>query len=113
MVSLNNGKHNTGTVENTRCSIAESGCTAARAQFLKELLELNKYEVKVEEEKKKNEGDATTFTVGVTDVLFHPVIDIYERRLKTKTGKKVTPAYWLQLSDHETEAEVNYWTFKN
>jgi len=42
-------------------------------------------------------------------LMFNPVIDVYKRRLKSLTGKKVTPAYWLQQSDAETEQEVNYW----
>jgi hypothetical protein len=32
--------------------------------------------------------------------------------LKSISGKRVTPAYWLQESEKETEAEVNYWNFK-
>jgi hypothetical protein len=45
-------------------------------------------------------------------MLFNPVIDVYKRSLKSLSGKKVTPAYWLQESDKESEAEVNYWSFK-
>jgi hypothetical protein len=48
-------------------------------------------------------------TLGVTDLLFNPVIDVYKRRLRSFTGHKVTPAYWLQLSDTETIDEVQYW----
>jgi hypothetical protein len=41
------------------------------------------------------------------------VVDVYKRSLKSFSGKKVTPAYWLQQSDKETEAEVNYWDLGN
>ena len=89
-----------------RCSVVEKGVTPERTEFLKKLLELNKYTVKV-----AAEADATTFKIGVTDMLFNPVVDVYKRDLISSSGKKVTPAYWLQESDKETEAEVNYWTF--
>jgi hypothetical protein len=49
------------------------------------------------------------YRIGVTDIVFNPVIAVYERHLKSKTGNRVTPAYWLQLSENETEKEVNYW----
>jgi hypothetical protein len=42
-------------------------------------------------------------------MLFNPVVDIYKRDLKSLSGKRVTPAYWLQESTKEGEAEVNYW----
>lgn len=106
-MTLNNGKHLVEEINGVRCSVVEKGDTAERKDFLKNLLELNGYTVKTE-----SEGDAGTFKIGVTDMIFNPVIDVYERRLKSVTGHKVTPAYWLQKSDKETEAEVHYWNFK-
>ncbi len=104
---LNKGKHIVEEIDGARCSVVEKGVSPERTEFLRKLLELNKYEVKV-----ASEGESGTFKIGVTDLLFNPVIDVYKRGLISFSGKKVTPAYWLQESDRETEAEVNYWKFK-
>ena len=104
---LNKGKHIVEEFDGVRCTLVESGATQERVDFLKKLLELNSYEVKTAPD--KEEG---LLKIGVTDLLFNPVIDVYKRRLKSFTGKHVTPAYWLQQSDKETEEEVNYWTFR-
>ena len=111
-MALNNGKHIVAEVDGTRCSIVEKGIEQQRVDFLKELLELNGYEVKIQEDKKADEEAEQLFTLGVTDLLFNPAVDVYKRRLRSKAGHRVTPAYWLQLSSKETEAEVNYWNFK-
>lgn len=103
-MALNKGKHFVEEIDGVRCSVVEKGVSPERTEFLKKLLELNKYMVKV-----AAEADATTFKIGVTDMLFNPVVDIYKRNLKSLSGKKVTPAYWLQESVKEGEAEVNYW----
>lgn len=104
---LNKGKHIIEDIDGTRCSLVEKGVSPERAEFLKKLLELNKYTVKV-----AADGETETFKIGVTDLLFNPVVDVYKRDLKSLSGKRVTPAYWLQESDKETEAEVNYWNIK-
>ena len=104
---LNKGKHIVEEIDGVRCSLVETGATADRVDFLKKLLELNGYEVKVLAENEEK----TSFKIGVADLLFNPVVDVYKRRLKSFTGKRVTPAYWLQQSTSETEAEVNYWKF--
>jgi len=106
-MALNKGKHIVEEIDGVRCSLVEKGVSPERTEFLKKLLELNEYTVKV-----VAEADATTFKIGVTDMLFNPVVDVYKRDLKSLSGHKVTPAYWLQESDKETEVEVNYWTFK-
>jgi len=105
---LNKGKHIVEEIDGVRCSVVETGATAERVEFLKKLLELNGYTVKTAPD--KEEG---LLKIGVTDLLFNPLVDDYKRRIKSFTGKKVTPAYWLQESDKETEAEVNYWNFGN
>ena len=107
-MALNKGKHIVEEIDGIRCSVVEKGVSEVRSEFLKKLLEINGFTVKL-----VAEPDTLTFKVGVTDLLFNPVIDVYERRLKTTSGKRVTPAYWLQESDKETEAEVNYWDFKD
>lgn len=106
-MALNKGKHLVEEMDGIRCSVVEKGSSPERAEFLKKLLELNGYTVKV-----VPETDLPTFKIGVADLIFNTVIDVYKRRLKSFTGKRVTPAYWLQESDKETEAEVHYWNFK-
>ena len=106
-MALNKGKHIVEEIDGVRCSVVEKGVSPERTDFLKKLLELNGYTVKTAQE-----GETETFKVGVTDLLFNPVINVYKRSLKSLTGKRVTPAYWLQESDKESEAEVNYWKFK-
>jgi hypothetical protein len=106
-MALNKGKHNIEEIDGIRCSLVEKGVSPDRAEFLKKLLEINKYEVKI-----ASEGETGTFKIGVTDLLFNPVVDVYKRSLISLSGKKVTPAYWLQESDKETEAEVHYWNLK-
>jgi hypothetical protein len=86
-----------------RCIVVETGLSRERADFLTKLLVHNKYDVK------ETTTPETTITLGVTDLLFNPVLDVYKRRLYSLTNKKVTPAYWLQKADAETEKEVNYW----
>ncbi|HEY3369637.1 MAG TPA: hypothetical protein VGK10_02240 [Prolixibacteraceae bacterium] len=103
-MALNKGKHLVEEIDGVRCTVVEKGISADRAQFLKNILELNGYDVKI-----AADTDPATVNLGVTDILFNPVIDVYERRLKSPSGKRVTPAYWLQQSDKETEEEVNYW----
>lgn len=89
--------------EGVRCAVVEKEMSADRAAFLTQLLEHNGYTVMRAETEDK-------VTLGVTDLLFNPVIDVYKRRLKSLSGKRVTPAYWNQQSTEETEEQVNYWT---
>jgi len=107
-MALNKGKHLVEEMDGIRCSVVEKGVSPERTEFLRKMLELNGYTVKAVPES----DDSSTFKIGVTDLIFNTVIDVYKRRLKSFTGKKVTPAYWLQQSDKETEAEVHYWDFK-
>jgi hypothetical protein len=102
---LNKAKRVIEEVAGIRCAVAETGVNQSRATFLKDLLTHNGYEVQVEA---LADG---LFKVGVTDILFHPVVDVYKRKLRSLSGKHVTPAYWLQTSTAETEREVNYWNF--
>lgn len=99
----NQGKHIIEVIDGKRCTLVESGISAGRVEFLKSILEFNGYEVKVEA---NGEG---TWKIGVTDLVFHAVVDVYKRRLHSPNGHRITPAYWLQLSDKQTESEVNYW----
>jgi hypothetical protein len=47
-----------------------------------------------------------TFTVGVTNISFHPMLAVYERSLYTETGKPATIAYWNQ--EDEVSGQL-YW----
>ena len=123
MFQINQGKHTVDEIQGVRCSIVETGATEERVQFLKSLLELNKFEVKIKEEapaaKKEelptnnevrttnNEQRITkTYTIGVTDLIFFPTVAIYERALYTPEGHHVTPAYWKQYT---TVCDPRYW----
>jgi hypothetical protein len=100
-------KHIVEEINGTRCTIVEKGATTERIYFLKKLLELNKFEVIVIEEAIV-EGAPALFTIGVTDLVFNPVIAVYELSLKTSDGKKVSPAYWNQYT---TDSVDEYWDF--
>lgn len=105
-MSLTKGKHIVEEINGIRCTIVEKGTKKERVDFLKELLETNKFEVKVSEDKKPDNSDETTYTIGVTDIMFNPVYAIYERTLLSKEGKKISPAYWNQVSD---TVDLRYW----
>jgi hypothetical protein len=100
-------KHIVEEVKGIRCSIIEKGASADRVDFLTNLLEFNKYEVKIADEPVA-EGAPALFTIGITDLVFNPVIAVYELSLKTPDGKKVNPAYWNQDT---TESVDEYWEF--
>ncbi len=102
-------KHIVEEINGVRCTIVEKGVTSERVEFLKSLLEFNNFEVLVSEDKKETEDALTLFTVGVTDLVFNPVIAVYELSLKTPDGKKVSPAYWEQKT---TDSVDEYWEFK-
>ena len=108
-MALNKGKHIVEEVNGIRCTIVEKGISMDRVNFLKDLLEFNKFEVQVQEEKPEEEGKPVTFTLGVTDVVFNPVIAVYELSLKTKDGKIVSPAFWNQYT---SDIDNRYWRFR-
>lgn len=105
-MSLNKGKHIVSEVDGIRCTIVETGISKNRAEFLKDLLEFNGYEVKIKEDITDPPAEIKTYTLGVTDIVFNPVIAVYQKSLKTKEGKKVTPAYWNQAGKDE---KIPYW----
>jgi hypothetical protein len=100
------GKHQFGSIGETRVTFVEKNATQERMEFLKKLLEINGFEVITEEEKRKTEDDPQLFTVGVTDMVFNPTIWVYERKLKTFDGHKVNQAYWEQRSE---DTNPHYW----
>ena len=105
MASLD-GKHSFGSIGETRVTFVEKGVDEDRRDFLKQLLEHNDLEVILEEEKKKAEEDPQLYTVAVTDMVFNPTIWIFERKLKTPDGHRVTQDYWFQRTN---ETKPQYW----
>ncbi len=105
-MSITNSRHTVKEIQERRCTIVETKTTQERVDFLTALLEHNGYEVLVEEDKRKSEEDPLTYTLGVTDIIFNPVLAVYQRRLKTPDGRRVTPAYWNQETE---ETNPNYW----
>lgn len=103
------GKHTFGSIGETRVSFIEKKIDENRKDFLKKLLEHNGFEVIVDEEKRKSEEDPQLYTVGVTDITFNPVVAVFERKLKTFDGHKVTPEYWNQESENTAP---QYWENK-
>lgn len=129
MNRLNKEAHALEEINGVRCAVVEKNVTPERADFLKKLLELNGYTVMIAPSPPPKvapakpaapaaEGAAPpppppppppapeTFTIGVTDFLFHPQLAIYERALKTPEGKIVSIDYWNQQPEKEGEY---YW----
>jgi hypothetical protein len=115
-----NKNHEFEDLDNIKCSIVEKNVSESRVQFLKDLLTYNKYEVVVVGSPAPKavpapaivapvDGEAapvpvptpepvapTTFTVGVTDLIFNPTNAVFGRSLHTPDGHIVTLAYWQQ-----------------
>jgi len=95
-MSLTNAKHIIAEFDGIRCTVVESGISLERILFLKELLECNKFEVKVKEEISEQAGDPVKYSIGVTDLTFNPVFAVYDRSLRTKDNQIVSPGIWRQ-----------------
>ena len=100
------GKHSFGSIGEKRVTFVEKGVNEGRKDFLKKLLEHNGLEVVIEDETKKTEEDPQLYTVAVTDMVFNPTIWIFERKMKTLDGNKVTQDYWFQRT---TDTKPQYW----
>lgn len=127
-----NKNHEFEELDGVKCSIVEKNVSPRRVQFLKNLLEFNRYTVVVVPTPapkvtpappvKTEEGIVSplppppppvpeTFTVGVTDITFNPVNAIFGRLLKTPDGHVVTQAYWLQ-QETVSHDEIPYYEKK-
>lgn len=102
------GKHTFGSIGDTRVTFVEKNVDENRKNFLKELLEHNGLEVIIDEEKRKTEEEPQLYTVAVTNMVFNPTIWVFERKLKTLDGRKVTQDYWNQVSD---DTNPHYWKY--
>ena len=108
-MALTKGKHNIAEIEGIRCSVIESGVSRERAAFLKDILEFNGYTVKIEQEKAKDGAPLETDVLGVTDLLFNPMIVVYQQKLLLKDGTTVSPAWWNQWP---AQWDIPYWQVK-
>lgn len=107
-----NQNHTVEELNGVKCAVVEKNASQERVDFLKDLLEYNRYEVviantpppKAAPAKPVAEGEEpappppapTTFTIGVTDFAFNAINAVYGRGLFTKDGHVVTAAYWQQ-----------------
>jgi hypothetical protein len=108
-MALTKGKHIVEEINGIRCTVVEKGAGTERVAFLQQLLSINKFDVQVEEEKKVEETAPVTYILGVTDIVFNPMIAVYLQSLHTADGETVCPAYWNQLT---TENDSRYWLFE-
>lgn len=114
-----NSNHPFEEIDGVRCAVVEKNCTPARVEFLKSLLEYNRYtvvtaatpppKVAAPVAKPVAEGETapvvetpppppppSTFTVYVTENEFNVTNAIYGRLLHSKDGHVVTMKYWKQ-----------------
>ena len=103
-----NKNHEFDELDGIKCAIVEKNVSEERVTFLKDLLTVNGFTVKVIPSPPPKTAVATpenpientppaTFTVGVTNVVFNATNAIFGRLLKTSEGKVVTLAYWQQI----------------
>ncbi|HEX6427998.1 MAG TPA: hypothetical protein VF008_09950 [Niastella sp.] len=111
-----NKNHEFEELDGVKCAIVEKYASQQRVDFLKPLLEFNKYTVLIVASPPPKAAapvaaspattetpvetapppPPATFTIGVTDVTFNPTNAIFGRLLKTPGGHVVTLAYWQQ-----------------
>jgi hypothetical protein len=129
-----NQNHLFEELNGVKCAIVEKNVTGERVDFLRRILEYNRYTVVVVPSPPPKavpaaagaatvpasaapaEGSGSTdaavpmpetFTVGVTDVMFNAVNAVFGRLLKAPGGHIVTLAYWQQ-QENEPDNEKPY-----
>jgi hypothetical protein len=124
-----NKNHEFEDIDGVKCAIVEKNVPQQRVDFLKELLQYNRFTVviaasplpKVAPAPSPAEGAETipaapvppsTFTVGVTDVMFNATNAIFGRLLHTPDGHVVTLAYWQQ-KEEVSKDEIPYFQHAN
>ena len=127
-----NKNHEFEELDGVKCGIVEKNVLLERVDFLKKLLEYNKFTVvvvpspppkvaatPVAKIAEGEEAPATveapppivtpeTFTVGVTDYTFNTINAMFGRLLKTPDGHVVTMAYWHQ-KENVSHDEIPYY----
>lgn len=125
-----NANHPFEDLDGVKCSVVEKLCTPERMEFLKKLLEFNKYTVVVAKTPPPKvvakpvvagaeipppsehiPPAPETFTVGVTDMVFNTTNALFGRLLKTSDGHIVTVAYWQQKEEISHD-EIPYYEKK-
>ena len=125
-----NKNHEFEELDGIKCAIVEKNAPQQRVDFIKPLLEFNKFTVVVvpspppkvvpvpaaavvneETIAEPPPPPPATFTIGVTDVTFNPINAIFGRLLKTPDGHIVTLAYWQKL-ETVSHDEVPYYEKK-
>jgi len=95
-----NKNHTVEELDGIKCAVVEANVSEDRAMFLKDLLELNGYQVVVSQKKAAvPEGQPeppATYTVGVTDLAYNTINAVFGRLLRDRSGRVVTLAYWQQ-----------------
>ena len=109
-----NKNHEFEELDGVKCAIVEKNVNPARVEFLKKLLEYNKFTVVVVPSPPPKAAPAPVLseteaeqaplppvisadsTVGVSDYTFNPINAIFGRLLHTPDGHVVTLAYWQQ-----------------
>jgi len=122
-----NKNHEFEDLDGIKCAIVEKNVFKVRVDFLKQLLEFNKYTVVIQpspppkaapvavpeaavEPVVETAAAPETFTVGVTDTMFNATNAIFGRLLRTPDSHVVTLAYWHQK---ETVAKDQVPYFEN
>ena len=109
-----NKNHEFEELDGVKCAIVEKNVSPARVEFLKKLLEYNKFTVVVVPSPPPKAAPAPVLseteseqvplppvisadsTVGVSDYTFNTINAIFGRLLHTPDGHVVTLAYWQQ-----------------
>ncbi len=129
-----NKNHEFEELDGVKCGIVEKNVSPERVQFLKKLLEYNRFTVVVVSSPPPKVAPAPivklaegveppppspplplapeTFTVGVTDYTFNSINAIFGRLLHTPDGHVVTQAYWQQ-KETVSHDEVPYYERSN
>ncbi len=93
-------KHDFGKIGENLVTFVEREVNAQRMNFLKDLLEYNGFEVIIEEIESSEEGSEKSYNVAVNDLVFNPVIWVYDRKLRTPDGHIVNEDYWMQRNSN-------------
>ncbi|MBI2966448.1 MAG: hypothetical protein HYY40_01365 [Bacteroidetes bacterium] len=111
-----NYSHTVEEFDGVKCSVVEKDIPAGKVDFLKALLEANGYKVLIKKTEVKPVKPATpqvtvtatatateippspqlpqTFTLGVTDITFNLIMEVYEKNLKAPEGRVISPHFW-------------------
>ena len=123
-----NKNHEFEDIDGVKCAIVEKNVLLQRVDFLKQLLEYNRFRVVIAGSPPPKAVPAaapvadapvqpvpdpppSTFTVAVTDVMFNAINAIFGRLLYTPDGHVVTLAYWQQ-KETVSKDEIPYFDKK-